>query len=154
MEETKEKEGEAVDQKVKSGSTSLPTKSVEEELKSSLTIEEYKPDMKITRERIEKHKDEKEEETGKFHWMFGNGRYTAIDELTDEQVQRNARHCEKKMCELQSYIEVLVDQMCGWQYRLEHLEEEALKREIPLEGYQKEEKREKKDKSSIAEEEE
>lgn len=131
MTDTKEKkttEGEAVDQQIKSGNQ----QPIHGEQEPYPLIIDYMPDLTLNNERIVKHKDEKEKETGIFHWMFKDGRYEAVDELKDERLHLCAEHCVSKMNNLQDYIEVLFDQMCGWQYRLEHIEEEAERRGITL----------------------
>ena len=91
--------------------------------------------MKVTREKIENHKDDIEKRTRVFNWRFQDGRYVPIHRLTNDEIRSIGTHCERKMHGLQSYIEVLFDQMCAWQYRLEKITAEAELREFTIPEY-------------------
>lgn len=124
-------DGEVIDIKIKSGEQLTSDDIIE-----TLKINKYRPEMKVTRSKIENHKDEIEKKTGVFNWLFQDGRYVPIHRLTDKELQDISIHCERKMSQLHDYIEVKFDQMCAWQYRLEKIQQQAEERQIELKEYE------------------
>lgn len=134
------KEGEVVNVEIKNGIPHSERRS-EFPFIETLTLSKYIPEMKVTREKIDRHRDEIETRTGVFNWRFQDGRYVPIHRLTNDELRTISTHCERKMHGLQTYIEVLFDQMCAWQYRLEKIGNEADLREYTLPEYNPEKDR-------------
>lgn len=128
------KDGEVVDIEIKAGVPKAHRSTTADQLET-LTISKYIPHMKVTRSKIDNHKDAIETKTGVFNWRFQDGRYVPIHRLTNDELRSIGTHCERKMHGLQTYIEVLFDQMCAWQYRLEKISDEAERREFVLPEY-------------------
>jgi len=89
--------------------------------------------LKVTPEMIERHKDRKERETGTFHWKDRDGTYLPIDKVSVEVLEHASITCQRKMCQLH-------EEMCGWQYRLDKIEEETAKRGVDLPYYEPEQR--------------
>lgn len=85
--------------------------------------------LKVTSEMIERHKDRKERETGVFHWKDEDGNFLPINKVSVEVLREAAVLCQQKQCQLH-------EQMCGWQYRLDKVEEELESRGQEVPDYQ------------------
>jgi hypothetical protein len=85
-------------------------------------------DLVVDRELIEQSKDEKEEETGIFHWRDAKGKYHPVTEMSPEEIDYAITFCDKQMIKLHETMIKLHAKMHAWQYREEKLNEERARR--------------------------
>lgn len=80
-------------------------------------------DLRVNQELIDQSMDKKEKETGVFHWMDANRKYTPVTEMSQEEVERAIRFSEDKMDQIQESIINLHAKLHAWQYRIDRLDE-------------------------------
>ena len=80
-------------------------------------------DLTVKSEEVENAKDEKEKETGIFHWRNQDGSYSPVTEMSKEEIKRAIELSESRMEKLHDNIQSQHSQMHSWLYRCEKLTE-------------------------------